>query len=495
MYTECPGCQTYFKITPIQLKAAGGKVRCGNCNEVFSALDGLVDVVPDDAVSGVAADDGASNDTAVSQVSGLSSDSGIQEPVSEAEKSSISGFTELAIEDSSINEELSASFADVEVPGVSEAVEENFELELASAVVEEPAPDAGDLGVETNTSAEEQSIAQQKEINDDIDAALDGLFDEDSQINTEPALDAAPSSAEKADVTAIMSTISEIEELKGLDFGDLGDDKTSEPEIDLNELPSAADITKNSEFDIPTSEAMSPQGINDDKRKVEKEQDKKITELDDSSFDLGDSFIDPIDDVAKPSDNKLFEEDEKESDLYSGDSFILEELDESKSKKTNPIVKLIWVFVILVLLTTLLGQFAYLKRQELASYPELKPHIEKMCMTLNEFYPCEIPVPKDVSAIELLERNVVSHPNADNALLITSTIENKAAFDQPYPNLTLTFSDINQKIIAKRKFSPNEYLSKDVDIEEGMKKNVPIKLMLEIVDPGEEAVNFEFNFQ
>ena len=54
---------------------------------------------------------------------------------------------------------------------------------------------------------------------------------------------------------------------------------------------------------------------------------------------------------------------------------------------------------------------------------------------------------------------------------------------------------INQNIIAKRKFTPTEYLAKEVDIESGMKKHVPIKIMLEIVDPGEEAVNFEFNFQ
>ncbi|MDO6564417.1 zinc-ribbon and DUF3426 domain-containing protein [Amphritea sp. 1_MG-2023] len=35
--TECPTCATRFKVTPGQLKIAHGKVRCGECLEVFNA--------------------------------------------------------------------------------------------------------------------------------------------------------------------------------------------------------------------------------------------------------------------------------------------------------------------------------------------------------------------------------------------------------------------------------------------------------------------------
>lgn len=40
---RCPDCQTTFRVTPEQLKARGGKVRCGKCRSVFNALDTLVD--------------------------------------------------------------------------------------------------------------------------------------------------------------------------------------------------------------------------------------------------------------------------------------------------------------------------------------------------------------------------------------------------------------------------------------------------------------------
>lgn len=43
MLTRCPACETAFRVTPEQLKARGGKVRCGKCQTVFNALDSLVE--------------------------------------------------------------------------------------------------------------------------------------------------------------------------------------------------------------------------------------------------------------------------------------------------------------------------------------------------------------------------------------------------------------------------------------------------------------------
>lgn len=43
MKTLCPECQTTFRVTPDQLKARAGKVRCGQCQTVFNALDSLIE--------------------------------------------------------------------------------------------------------------------------------------------------------------------------------------------------------------------------------------------------------------------------------------------------------------------------------------------------------------------------------------------------------------------------------------------------------------------
>lgn len=43
MLTRCPECNTTFRVTPEQLKARAGDVRCGACQNVFNALDTLVE--------------------------------------------------------------------------------------------------------------------------------------------------------------------------------------------------------------------------------------------------------------------------------------------------------------------------------------------------------------------------------------------------------------------------------------------------------------------
>ncbi len=43
LLTRCPSCGTAFRVTPEQLKARAGKVRCGHCQAVFNALESLQD--------------------------------------------------------------------------------------------------------------------------------------------------------------------------------------------------------------------------------------------------------------------------------------------------------------------------------------------------------------------------------------------------------------------------------------------------------------------
>lgn len=42
MITQCPSCSTLFRVTPEQLRAHQGKVRCGSCMAVFDGLKALV---------------------------------------------------------------------------------------------------------------------------------------------------------------------------------------------------------------------------------------------------------------------------------------------------------------------------------------------------------------------------------------------------------------------------------------------------------------------
>jgi predicted Zn finger-like uncharacterized protein len=46
MYSQCPECQTRFRVTAEALRAAHGTVRCGRCGSAFDALARLSDSVP-----------------------------------------------------------------------------------------------------------------------------------------------------------------------------------------------------------------------------------------------------------------------------------------------------------------------------------------------------------------------------------------------------------------------------------------------------------------
>ncbi|GGC62948.1 DUF3426 domain-containing protein [Marinobacter halophilus] len=52
LQTQCPNCETRFRVTDEQLSIAGGKVRCGSCMKVFNAVEHQVIKTDRDSTSG-----------------------------------------------------------------------------------------------------------------------------------------------------------------------------------------------------------------------------------------------------------------------------------------------------------------------------------------------------------------------------------------------------------------------------------------------------------
>src|SRR5437868_15165115 len=44
--TQCPNCQTTFRVTSEILRVAHGQVRCGRCHTQFDALERLIEEAP-----------------------------------------------------------------------------------------------------------------------------------------------------------------------------------------------------------------------------------------------------------------------------------------------------------------------------------------------------------------------------------------------------------------------------------------------------------------
>ena len=136
----------------------------------------------------------------------------------------------------------------------------------------------------------------------------------------------------------------------------------------------------------------------------------------------------------------------------------------------------------------LVAQVLYASRHWLAQQPLTANMTRQTCLVLG----CEIELPRDVSKINLLSRNVYSHPNAPNVLTISLSIQNDATFAQPYPLIEISFLDSKNNVVALRRFTPEEYIKKFNG--ELMQISVPSELVLNISDPGQEAVRFQFRF-
>ena len=143
----------------------------------------------------------------------------------------------------------------------------------------------------------------------------------------------------------------------------------------------------------------------------------------------------------------------------------------------------------LLLTALLLGQYAWAERYRLAGIPAFRPYLDAACDLLG----CDLPLRHDPAKLEVLEREIRNHPHVSDALLVSATFENRADFVQAYPVFEVTFSDVSGIPVAMRRFMPDAYLN-GTDPSKGMAPGQQTRLMLEIVDPGDRAVSFQFNF-
>ncbi len=401
MYTECPKCHTYFRIGPEHLKAAGGKVRCGQCNHIFNALDTLTDELPETL-----------------QTASTESDTAPRSEPAETEirDGEIAETTdETAPSDSDDRPE-----GDTAAEGSNPAAEEG---ELIQSVLDEPQSD-----LEAIFAEDEAEIAKEFGL-EDVDAEAEpALNNKNEKADQAKPGDERPAKEKPAEKTA----------------KDRDEDDDFEDWGDLDEPLSTLARTTTAE---PDSEPIGGSRLNV----------REDSRLDDSTLE-GDSLLSELED---------------------------EEERERKDRSTA-----LWGGLIGLLGLILIGQLAYLKRDELSQIPSLRPAVAQLCALTG----CELPPLRDLSAIRIESRDVRSHPDRPGALLVNATFVNTAEFAQPYPVMRLRFTDIQGRVVAERQFQPAEYLGPDIEVERGMQPGVPIHLKLEIADPGEEAVSFEFDF-
>lgn len=149
-----------------------------------------------------------------------------------------------------------------------------------------------------------------------------------------------------------------------------------------------------------------------------------------------------------------------------------------------------WSIAILMLAVTLFAEYAWFNRNELVANPQLKPWVTKIC----NFADCEAMSLRYPKEIEMVSRNIYSHPNVSNALMISLTMVNHATFAQPFPNIKIDFSDVRGSVVASRTFLAEEYLQLKKRSLRLLPPEASTDISMEIQDPGPRATTYEFNF-
>ena len=135
----------------------------------------------------------------------------------------------------------------------------------------------------------------------------------------------------------------------------------------------------------------------------------------------------------------------------------------------------------LILFLLLLAQAIYFFRVEIAArLPGLKPVLVAGCELLQ----CSIRLPQHAELVSIESSELEANPTPPSAITLNVIIRNNAAYGQAYPHLELTLTDMADQVLARRIFSPKEYLKAGEDDKPGLEasREASIKLYLDTSD-------------
>ncbi|MDE2270642.1 MAG: zinc-ribbon domain-containing protein [Xanthomonadaceae bacterium] len=150
-----------------------------------------------------------------------------------------------------------------------------------------------------------------------------------------------------------------------------------------------------------------------------------------------------------------------------------------------------WALGCLVLALSLAAQLAWAERVALVRDPATRAWAMRACASMD----CRLPPIRDLAKLELLSRDVRPDPVAARALMITATLRNDARFRQPWPIVVVELTDLDNNVVAMRRFRPAEYMPDPVRRAAGIAPGTTAAVAFEVADPGKRAVSFRFGFE
>lgn len=151
--------------------------------------------------------------------------------------------------------------------------------------------------------------------------------------------------------------------------------------------------------------------------------------------------------------------------------------------------KKLWPTLATITSITLFFQIAYFKFDYFSRVEPYRTLYVFACPVLN----CKVPALIDTKQIHATNLIVRNHPDIEHALMVDAILINNAPFEQPFPDLVLAFSTMDETPVASRRFTPKEYLGGELVGMEHIPERQPVHITLELADPGPDAVNYHLS--
>jgi predicted Zn finger-like uncharacterized protein len=372
--TECPNCQTVFRVTSTILRAAHGQVRCGKCATQFDAIEHLLE----------------GEDAVVAENTGIDA---TEQPQASYEGEAIS-HEDIVLEGNRI--EISGVYRR---PAVHLDDDEEGDEANTRTIIEEfnisgdewPAPidDGNDL--------------------DDIDAESDAMNVADE--NTETELDDIEQEISAAEIADAMASLEAVTVAMPVN--------TSDSAADSSALIAPKQVLFTANSDTPPKASL---------------------------------------------DDELF-------------------------GRTRTTRRWPWLAASIALTVLLLAQTVHHARAALARHPSIGPQVTKLYAAIGQ----PLAPQWQLQAYSIKQWGIVSDPQTPGTLRVRASVTNGASFAQPYPLLQLTLEDRFGGNVGKRSFKPEEYLGNQTLATRLLGAGEAANIDLAIVDPGAEAVGFQFD--
>jgi predicted Zn finger-like uncharacterized protein len=467
--TQCPHCQTSFRVSYHQLSAARGAVRCGSCLQVFNAARQLLEKSTGQSAAALFGEAPAHSPLpTLGEAPAPAPQTAAQPPVlPHAPEAPAYRRVE------PISQRRWAAAAEIDL--------EHLDLDNELARLEQRFTPTTGNAEHPGPGREDQLSARRDE-----PEAVDHDFDDDDSL-TEPRLGEHQGISQgrqelRAQGPLPPERLRAERDAEPAVYHYLAEDAhTPAPLVDEHLAP----VTQPDARAEPSLTPLEDEFDEHDRRAPHHERRQRRSAIEAADESLRRVDATPL----KPAKARRAEPRMRDADLPDLSEDPLE-LQWQKSQSSWG-KRLLWSLLALIAALTLAGQYVAYHFDELARQDAYRPWFQQFCPVVG----CEVPSKVDIALIKSSNLVVRSHPQFSGALIVDAIIYNRAPFSQPFPLLELRFADLDGKLIASRRFKPSEYLSGDLAGQTDMPPQTPIHIALDILDPGSKAVNYSLSFQ